>query len=249
MKRKAVVLAAAGVFAYAVFLVASAPATLVAGAVMEHDRRLRIESVSGTVWHGRGRTLRWHGHEIGALEWHIRAFDLLRGVLAARVDVAGRGLAARARIHHRPVSGRTEISEAHGRADLSELARLGGARGPVMAHVEVTGLALTLDQGRPVALSGSVMLQDVTVFADRARQLGDYRLGLGVDSGWLRAEVDEATGPLDVAGGVRFAFDGRWELDARLRAGDDATDIASVLELLGPPDVTGHRRITLSGSL
>lgn len=249
MNRRFVALVAAGVVAYAAFVVAGAPATLVAGAVAEHDRRLRIESVSGTVWHGHGRSLSWHGHEVGAVEWRIGALDLLRGVFAARVDLAGRGMAARARVHHRPLSGRTEISEAHARANLSELARLGGARGPVTAQVEVTGLALTLDQGRPAALSGSVLLRDVAVFADRTRQLGDYRLALGVDSGWLHAEVAEATGPLEVFGGVRFAFDGRWELDARLRAADGAADVASVLELLGEPDATGHRRIALSGSL
>lgn len=249
MNRTAIVLIVVGIVAYATFLVTMVPATLVAGALVERDDRLRIESVRGTVWHGHGDSLRWHGHDLGALEWRVAVHELLRGAISAQVTLDGRDVSARAQVRHRPVAGRTEISEARGRTGLATLARLAGARGPVAAWVAIEGLALTLEDGRPVAFSGSVSLNEVTVAADGIRRLGDYRLALGVASDWLDAQVVESDGPLEVAGGVRFALDGRWELDARLGTADAASDIASVLELLGEPDASGMRRITLSGSL
>lgn len=249
MKRWTMVLTATGVVAYAAFLVVGAPATLVADALEERVPQLRMESVQGTVWNGQGGSLRWHGHDLGALGWRVAIPGLLRGTITAQVTLDGRDLSARARVRHHPVAGRTEISEAQARTQLAVLARLAGARGPVSAQVGVEGLALTLDGGRPVALSGAVSLQEVTVVADGARRLGDYRLALGLESEWLDAQVVASDGPLDVAGGVRFALDGRWALDARLGSTDGTSEIASVLELLGEPDAAGMRRITLSGSL
>lgn len=249
MKRRAIVLTAAGILGYAVFLVTGAPATLVADALSDRDPRLVIEGAHGTVWNGYSRSLRWHGHDVGALEWRVAVLELLRGAVAADITIAGRDLSARALVRHRLFAGRTEISEVEARAGLAELARFAGARGPVSARIAVSGLALTLDDGRPVALSGAVSLREVTVVADGTRRIGDYRLALGLESGWLGAQVVETNGPLEVAGGARFDLDGRWELDARLRAADGSSDIASVLQLLGEPDATGMRRITLSGNL
>ncbi len=236
-----------GVASFLVFLVGAAPASLLTRSLTDELTGIAFDGVSGTLWAGRARTVSWFGRPVGSVEWTLAPGALATGVATVQLAVNGPELGLQARLDRGLWSARTVVSELQGFTTFTVVKRIVDAHGPVDGRAEVTGVALTLEHDRPVALSGRVVLQDVALAAPSRQAIGNFILDLGMDDGQLHATVADDSDAVAATGGIRLRPDGRWNVDLQVRARVPDGAIASALEALGPPDPSGFRRLEVSG--
>ncbi len=84
-------LIAGGVFAYALFMLANAPASLVPAALDKAlPGRVTLSGVDGSVWHGQAASLALDGQPLWQqLDWQLSPWALLRGRAKLQLKVAG----------------------------------------------------------------------------------------------------------------------------------------------------------------
>ncbi|HUW36851.1 MAG TPA: type II secretion system protein N [Rhodocyclaceae bacterium] len=204
-------LLAVGLAAYALGLLAYAPATLV-DATLNHasDGRLRLAEARGTIWSGAGLIeIRAAGGKSGlakSIAWRFLPQSLLRGYLACdiRLDGADRGF--QAEIH--PT--RIELAD----ATIAFPATVLGLAVPKLGVLSLTGevllhvAQLTLGLG---GTEGSATLQwrGAGSALTSVSPLGDYELRLDGEAAVIHMALTTIKGPLRIDGKGSWSAGGR----------------------------------------
>jgi general secretion pathway protein N len=195
-------LLAIGLGAYALGLIATAPATLVdAGVQGASDGRLRLAEAQGTLWSGSGQLeIRDTGGRTGvakSLAWRVLPASLLRGHLICEVELDQS-------VRRFPVTislSRIELAN----ADISLPAAALGLGVPKLAPLELTGevqlQVSSLSIGHS-ATRGSATLQWRAAGSalSPVSPLGDYELRLEGEGPAVRATLHTLQGPLRLDG-------------------------------------------------
>ena len=205
-----------GLGAYALALIATAPASLIdAGLQQETEGRLRLAEAQGTLWSGTGLIeIRDRMHRSGvakSITWQVLPAYFLRGQL--RCDI---GLDLAPKRFPVTISMATiEVAD----ADINLPAAALGLAIPKLAPLGLTGDVLLhvarLSFGRS-AIQGNATLQwrGAGSAFTRVSPLGDYELRLDGDGAAVRASLRTLQGPLQLdgqgswAGGGNPAFRG-----------------------------------------
>ena len=195
-------LIAFGLAAYALVLVASAPAALIDARLAQASASgLRLAEASGTLWSGTGQIeIRDANRNSGvakSIAWRIRPAYLLRGRLRFDValDHAAQGFPVTISL-----SGVEVVN-----ADINLPAAALGLGAPKLAPLGLTGDMLLhisrLAIGRG-SIQGNATLQwhDAGSAFTRISPLGDYELRLDGDGAALRASLRTLQGPLQLDG-------------------------------------------------
>jgi general secretion pathway protein N len=194
-------LIALGLAAYALGLVATAPATLIDARLAQASAGgLRLAEARGTLWSGTGQIeIRDANRNSGiakSVAWHIRPAYLLLGTL--RYDVA------LDHAQHFPVAislSRIEVTD----ADINLPAAALGLGAPKLAPLGLTGDMLLhiarLAFGRgSVQGNATLRWRDAGSAFTRISPLGDYELRLEGDGTAVRATLRTLQGPLQLDG-------------------------------------------------
>ena len=191
-----------GLAAYALGLIATAPATFIDVRLREaSDGGLRLAEASGTLWSGRGQIeIRDASRRTGIAKhvaWRVRPAYLLLGKLRYEVALDHA-------VRHFPVTlslARMEVTN----ADINLPAAALGVGAPKLTALGLTGDVLVnvarLSFGRG-AIQGNATLQwraAGSVFT-RVSPLGDYELRLEGDGSVVRASLRTLQGPLQLDG-------------------------------------------------
>jgi general secretion pathway protein N len=199
-----------GLVAYALGLIATAPASLIdAGLQQATEGRLRLAEAQGTLWSGTGQIeMRDRMHRSGvakSVTWRVRPAYLLRGQLRCEV---GLDLAAK----RFPVTislARIEVADADinlpaaalGLA-IPKLAPLGLA-GDVLLHVARVSLERSAIQG-----NATLQWRGAGSAYTPVSPLGDYELRFEGDGAAVRASLRTLQGPLQLDGQGSWARGG-----------------------------------------
>ncbi len=191
-----------GIGAYAIGLMATAPATLVdAGLQRASDGRLRLADAQGTLWSGAGQIeMRDAGGRTGAVQslaWLVRPASLLRGHLVYEVEL---DQAAR-RIPVTLSFSRIELADAEFTLPAAAL----GLAVPTLAPLRLTGDARLHVESLSVGRSG---MQGNATLQWRAAgsaltpvsPLGEYEVRLKDDGAMVQASLRTLQGPLQLDG-------------------------------------------------
>lgn len=246
---RASALAALGLAAYVVFLVATVPASYVAGQLHSGlAGRVQLSEAQGTVWRGSARMRLVAGNTVipvDRLQWRCRPGRLLRGELAyaLRFDsngVQGEGEVARS-------FSRWHVRDATAAGDAGSLA----AFVPIAAAWRPSGsfmLAVPSLSFAGGAAEGEVRAgwNDAALALSEVRPLGTYQLTWQGEGGAGRMNVATLKGPLRVTGqgkttppsGLTFSGEARGE-------GEAAKALEPLLDLIGPRRPDGARAIEL----
>ena len=239
-------IAALGIAAYLVILVATIPASLVAARAGVALPGLELSEASGTLWNGAARAhLATAGGEVtlDALHWRFLPQHLASGRLAFDVSASGPGVDAHATLGRGLA--RWELRDTRGQAE----APLAVAIVPWIAPWRPEGtlvfaVASASWDEREARGEGSIEWRRAAVALSEVRPLGSYRLVARADGGPAQLSVTTIDGPLRVAGlGTltpprRLAFSG----EAR-GEGDAAKALEPLLDLLGPRRPDGARAV------
>ncbi|MBN1378629.1 MAG: type II secretion system protein N [Gammaproteobacteria bacterium] len=249
-------LIALGVIAFFVFLIATAPASIITGMV-SRQAAVEFEAISGTVWHGQADKVVARGIVIGPVEWNLHPWYLLRGELAATLiihnsavtdDVSGSlwlaaGLPGVLKIRDADVS--IDASWASTRAAIPI-----AARGKMLIKID----RLQIRRDTLPEISATVSWQNAGVSFPQNYGLGTYNIEIQHEPAdkpeRVVANISDQDSLLHITGQAQFNQSGQYELDIRLSA--DATapaDIARVLPLLGTPADDGSVHIQRNGLL
>jgi general secretion pathway protein N len=195
-------LLAAGLGAYAVALIAMAPATWFdTGLQRASDGRLRLAEARGTLWSGSGqleiRSAIGHTGWATHLAWHLQPGALLHARLTYAVALAPGEPPFPVTISW----SRIELAHADIRLPVAAL----GLGVPRLAPLELTGEvqlripSLSIGRG---ATQGSATLQwrDAGSALSPVSPLGDYALHLAGDGPVVRFTLDTQRGPLQLDG-------------------------------------------------
>lgn len=247
-------LAGLAAIAFIVFLLARAPAALLA-ALAPAD--LRLGNTQGTVWSGQALSVRVGQLRLGPTSWEVSPWQLTLGRLAGNVDTTlpggfarGRfalGIGGRLRLEQftvagslgdlvRAVGGGLPVQDGRLTADIQVLEIQDGWPQRVVAQLRVAEIALVLRNGRPV--------QD---------QLASFELQLNAEevaaSGEIEANLVDLGGPLEVVGLLRLTPPRNYEMTGRAAARPSAPpDMQQALLILGPKNPAGGHDFTFAGS-
>lgn len=224
-------LAILGIAAYAVFLAATLPASLVARWI-SMPGVLELVNARGTLWSGSARAVAG-GAELDNLRWRFEPAQLAAGRLGFSVDGYGAGLEGHGRIGRGPST--LEVRDLHVRGDAAALALFA----PLAASWQPDG-RVTLDataiawDGREAR--GTVRLEwhDAAVALSSVRPLGSYRAEARAEGGPVKLAVTTLDGPLRISGTGTFAPPGTLAFagDARALPAAAAT-LEPLLNLMG----------------
>lgn len=243
-------LIALGVGAFVIFALVTLPAAVVLSWLTPAG--INTGGVSGTIWNGRAQVLQVQGAHIGGVEWKLHVLPLFTAHLGADVKVTRIDGFATTQLSVSP-GGTVRLKGLTGSLPLSALppnAIPGGWTGTLNGKFT----QLTLDDGWPTEVGGTLDVVDLHGPARNPSKAGSYRIVF--DPAASNAEVlkgaisDAGDGPLQVAGTVELRPDRSYKLDALIGTRPDAPrNLVQALEFLGPPDEQGRRQFSTEGTM
>ena len=237
-----------GVVFYLVFLLATAPASLLAEAAADFSDSVRLRQTRGTLWHGSAQlhagTPATGVRDLGRLQWNVKPWWLLVGRAQLGVQIDGAS-----------VRGQAQIGVSRGRIALEELdaslpaSLVNLVYGPA-AFFEPTG---TIDVRAPNAeLTANGLTAKVEAqwrgaggrFTGPA-SLGDYRIEITGSGPNATIRLSTLRGNLDLSGQGTWdvAGDGALQFTGRARPRGDSAQLEPLLRALGRDMGGGERQI------
>jgi hypothetical protein len=240
------------VLVYFIFLLAWAPASLLAWALPRFTQQaVSLEQAEGSVWRGQAAGVRVQSAavpnlQLGRVSWQLRPLDLFSGRLGYQLQLTGAGMDAQGAL--RVGAKGAELPEL--RAELP--ATMLGQLSPDLAvwqpggrlAFETSHLAIS----RTGQVDGQATLRWHDAVSGRVRpQLGSYRAELeGVENG-LKFKLATESGPLSLQGlgnwdrqrGVVFNGTARAAAASR-------SELEGLLSLMGPTQPNGDRAIRIT---
>ena len=214
---------------------------------------IRLSGIEGTVWSGRAALGSAGSIGIHDLRWQLRPWSLLFARPSARIESGiGDGfLQADVRVGMGEIA-LTGLRSSCSLSVLSGVLPIAGIRG----QMSMTIAELVVRDGRPVRAVGELRLGNLSVPSlvpgsrGETLAMGNFSIALTGTAG-LAGTFEDQGGPLEVRGSADLGTDGRYEIRGGARARPAADPVlAQGLEFLtGPPDASGMREFSFSGTL
>jgi len=243
-------LIALGVGAFIIFAVVTFPASIVASWLGSSG--IYAGGVSGTIWNGRAQVLQIQGANVGGVQWKLHALPLLTAHANMDVKVTRIDGFAQSKLSVGP-SGTMNFEALSASLPLSALPPNvipGGWAGTLNGRFQ----QLTLENGWPTQVDGTLEVMDLTGPARNPSKAGSYRIVF--DPAASTADVlkgaisDVGDGPLQLNGTLQLKPDRSYALETLIAARPDAPrNLVQTLEFLGPPDAQGRRPFNTEGTL
>jgi general secretion pathway protein N len=245
-------LVALGLLAVAVFAIAALPARLASSRLAA--RQISAAGYAGTIWAGSATGVALRGVPVGDLRWHLQAAGLLRLRLAVDVDLK-RADGSASGTFAVSAAGSPAIEGLEFDLPIEALESFApglphGWRGRARGKFE----ELRLSGGWPERVRGTLDLSGLQSPPAGAGALGDYRAtfpdpaapaGAGVT-----ARVMDRGGPLRLDARLTLSPGRSFLLEGTVAAGPGApARIERAMQFLGPPDASGRREFSVSGTL
>ncbi len=242
-------LIALGLFAFACFIVATLPATLITDRLAVTG--VSAQGVQGSVWNGRAEQVQVSGTNLGQLQWRLHPLTLFTGKIAADIDLRGIGDAISA-VVAAGFGGRISIANLRGDMPLSlfpHTALPGGWSGQL--NVDLAKLQLL--NGWPVDAAGTLQVNDLTGPTQQPKKLGSFRVvfpAAAGNSNALIGKLESLSGPLDATGTLKFNRDRSYVIDGQVVARPNAPpEMINALQYLGAPEANGKYPFSVAGTM
>lgn len=235
--------------AFVVVLLARLPLRFVTGLL---PKALQCTAPEGSLWNGHCANLAWSGAgtlSVGAVDWSLHPLQLLRGRVAADVEVQ-RG----------PAHATAFVARGFGQLEVRNLVAQGPLDPALMkgfppgwsGAMEIQGGHVRIEHDKLAALDGDLVVRQLVAHAPQETRWGSYHLRIPprAAGGIAPGEIQDLDGPLQLRGTLQIAADSGWQLDAGVapRPGADL-GLAQSLEMLGSPDAGGLRHLSVAGQL
>lgn len=240
------VLVAAGAAIFAVGLVVLFPAR-VAYHWFAPDG-VQMSGIAGTVWSGTAAECRAGDLYLANLTWEFRPLALFTGKAGFAISADPAAGFVEGVVALSP-GGTVHVSDLRARLPIAALEGL-GALGEVDGMLEVDLESLVLDDGLPVRGLGTIEVANLVARQLSRTPLGNYRARISTVEGVVRADVEDVSGMLDLAGTIELREDRSYLLAGQVAPTASApATVVQQLSYLGSPDANGMRSFRVEGEL
>lgn len=233
----------------AVIVAATLPARFAYRFIADHLGVVRIDGISGSVWHGRADALEVFGQNLGAIDWRVDVAPLFGRVVRAHLVLGGGELKATG-IVERAMDGSITLRDTTFQMPASMLAPaldipalnlLGDIDGTI-GHARLQGVWFN-------QANGSVRWHNAGVAGAAQAQFGDLQATFASTSDdTIAGTVRDLGGPLQVNGRFQVAA-GQFDADATLMARDGNPQVIDALRYIGQPQADGSSHLIIHGQL
>lgn len=241
-----------GLAAFLLFLLLSAPATLLTDQIGARLAGFSAQAAEGTATDGAMLGASWRGVRVERLTWRWRPLALFAGRLEfdLKTDDPEIKLTGNAALG---LSRQTAVRNLAGRLPLAKLGNLAGSAKPPLdglAEIDLRELALS-PAGRPLAARGAIRLQNLRATFGPPLNLGDYVVQLdSAGAEGVRGQAKDNGGPLALEGALNVLPDGRYRFNGQAAIRDAGNPaLRQAMSLLGPPGGDGRWALNFSGVL
>lgn len=233
--------------AIAAIAIATCPASFAWRFVAARAGALGLDGLSGTIWNGHAGSARVYGTELGALDWRLSPLPLLRGVIAAQLDVHGGEVTGNGAIEREP-DGSLQVTGAaiHMPASLAAPA-LDIPMLQLLGRIDIDVAQLTVQGAWPTAAQGEIRWRDAAVAGAAQAPLGDLQAQFAsAAEGGIAGTVHDLGGPLRLDGTFKVAAGG-YDARAKLAARDGNPQVLDALRFIGQPQGDGSTLLLIHG--
>jgi hypothetical protein len=204
-------------------------------------------SIDGPLWSGTCTGLTVQGTPVGDVSWRLRPLRLLSGKLAAHLTLS-QGPAQAAGDVELGLGGRVTARRLV--ADLPlDPQLLPGVPQSLhgRAHLEIA--LAEFRHGVLTQLAGRIEARDLEERSGTDTALGSYVVIFPGGSGEQVGKLHDIAGPLALEGTVRLTPQPGFELQGLIAPRQGAApEVVNNLRFLGPPDASGRRQISMTGT-
>lgn len=241
-------LAALGIAAYIVFALFTLPAGILLSRLAPYG--IVAAGVDGTAWKGRAQVLQAGNTNLGSATWNLHVLPLFLARLQADVKLTRVDGFAQAAITATP-SGRISLNQLTASLPLATLPP-GATPGGWAGTINLKLAELTVEQGWPVRIEGTIETMDLTGPARKPANMGSYKVTFPATQSTeeLAGALTDLGGPLEIAGTLRLKPDRSYLIEGVVATRPDAPKaIADSLQYLGAADAQGRRPFSIAGTM
>jgi hypothetical protein len=242
-------LVTAGIAAFAVFLVALVPATVLTRWL---PPGVVVAGLDGTIWSGRASSVSLQGRVIGATRWSCRPWPLLMLKWSCRVELQPSEGQISASLSGDFNADEIEARDLTGHLPIALLVGIVTPKGWT-GRLDLDVARARLAGGLPQDAEGKLFVRGLKAPGPDGALLGDFELTIGegaVGTGTLTGRLSDLGGPLRVRGTIELKPDRSYFGSGEVAPGPGAgPEIFDSLAFLGPPDASGRRPFSIEGTL
>jgi len=207
----------------------------------------KLDGLSGTVWNGHAAGASVFGAELGALDWQMSPLPLLRGAIAAQVDVhggqvTGNGAVARDSDGSLQVTGAKISLPASMAAPALDIPML-----ELLGQIDIDIAHLRVQGAWPTAAQGEIRWHNAAVAGSAQAALGDLQAQFStVPDGSIAGTAHDLGGPLQLDATFRIDAGG-YDVHAKLAARDGNAQVLDALRFIGQPQGDGTTLLLIHG--
>jgi hypothetical protein len=233
--------------AVAAIAIATCPASFAWRYVSASVGTLKLDGISGTIWNGHAGSASVYGQELGALDWQLSPWPLLRGVVAAHLDVHG-GAVNGTGLVERETDGSLQVTGAVVRMPASLAApALDIPMLQLLGQMDIDIAQLRAQGAWPTAARGEIRWHDAAVAGAAQAPLGDLQAQFAsAADGSIAGTAHDLGGPLQLDGTFKMAAGG-YEAQAKLAARDGNAQVLDALRFIGQPQGDGTTLLVIHG--
>ncbi len=242
-----------GFASYLLFLLYSLPAPYLVDWLTgdEAAQGITVQGTSGSVWSGAAKQVTYQRRPLGALTWDFQPSRLLLGKLAFEIELKEGGQQLQGTL----LLGSDSISLESVEALLlaSQLPEwLGQRQIQIDGKLRVQQLDLSLSNGRMTAAEGRIEWLQGSLQSPLNLLIGDLQADFTTDeeSGDIAAQIKDLKGDLGLTAEVRLKPDGNFQVDGRLKPGDQADPgLSGALQAIGRRKPDGTIQLKYAGRI
>ena len=225
---------------YLFFLIYSLPASF-ALLFIQLPKNIVLSSVSGTVWSGQARQVKYSSVNFGLLKWQIQPLHMLTGKLAANISLRNGKQFIRSEISI-GLSGAIELEETRFLIDIESLQPLTYGM-PFSYAGQLAGdfPVSFIHKNHYLQFTGQLELNDLKLTSPQAQSFGDINIDFSAQKdGSSSAQIKDAGGPLSISGKLSLNKNARLTLAAKLSARETGGSLDQLISILGKKDQSGR---------
>ncbi len=228
-------------------VIATCPASFAWRFVAARAGALKLDGLSGTIWNGHAGGANVYGTELGALDWRLSPLPLLRGMVAAQLDIHGGAVTGSGAVEREP-DGTLQVTGAviHMPASLAAPA-LDIPMLQLLGQIDIDIAQLRVQGAWPMVAQGEIHWRDAAVAGAAQAPLGDLQARFAsAANGGIAGTAHDLGGPLRLDG--TFTIDaGGYAAQARLAARDGNAQVLDALRFIGQPQGDGSTLLLIHG--
>jgi general secretion pathway protein N len=210
---------------------------------------VRLNGVSGTIWHGHAATMEIFGQPIGTLDWDLQPAPILHGSAIAMLHVVGPGLVAT-----------STVERAMGKSAVFSDATINVPARFLAAAIDIPALQLNgqveikIDKAHLSGIwfddvQGQAHWRNASVTGAAQADFGEIESKFASTPDGAIAGTVHDTGGMLIADGTFRAVVGSYEAQARLAARDGNPQVTEALQYIGQAQSDGSVVLLIRGRM